>query len=47
MEEDLEEITKDWLTNLLIPANPAEMSNPDSLETMHDTPRPSKMKKTK
>jgi hypothetical protein len=28
MEEDLKEITKDWLAYLLIPANPGEMSNP-------------------
>jgi hypothetical protein len=45
-EEDLEEITKDWSTDLLIPADPTEMSDPDSPETMHDTPGPSKMKKT-
>jgi hypothetical protein len=30
MEEDLEEITKDWSTDLLIPADLARMSNPDS-----------------
>jgi hypothetical protein len=30
MEEDLEEITKDWLMNLLIPADPAEISNIES-----------------
>jgi hypothetical protein len=47
MEEDLEEITKDWLVNLLIPADPTEMSDPDSPETVHDTPGPNKMKKTK
>jgi hypothetical protein len=46
MEEDLEEVTKDWSTDLLIPADPTEMSNPDSPETVHDTPGPSKMKKT-
>jgi hypothetical protein len=46
MEEDLEEFTKKWSANLLIPADPAEMSNPNSPETVHDTPEPSKMKKT-
>jgi hypothetical protein len=45
-EEDLEEITKDWSVDLLIPADPAEMSNIDSLEAVHDTPGPSKIKKT-
>jgi hypothetical protein len=48
-EEDLEEITMDWSKNLLIPIYPAEMSNPDSPETMHkehDTPRPNRRKKT-
>jgi hypothetical protein len=45
-EEDLEEITKDWSADLLIPADPAEMSDPDSPETTHDTPGPNKMKKT-
>jgi hypothetical protein len=28
-EEDLEEITKDWLTGLLIPIDPTEMSDLD------------------
>jgi hypothetical protein len=49
MEEDLEEITKDWLTDLLIPADPAEMSDPDIPETMHkehDTHGPNRRKKT-
>jgi hypothetical protein len=46
MEEDLEEITKDWSTNLLIPADPAEMSDVESPETVSDTPELSKMKKT-
>jgi hypothetical protein len=44
-EEDIEEITKDWSTDLLIPANPAELSDIDSPETVPDTPGPSKMKK--
>jgi hypothetical protein len=32
MEEDLEEITKDWFVDLLIPADPAEISDIDSPE---------------
>jgi hypothetical protein len=32
-EEDLEEITKDWSVDLLIPADPAEISDIDSPET--------------
>jgi hypothetical protein len=46
MKEDLKEITKDWSTYLLIPADPTDMSDPDSPETVHDTPRPNKTKKT-
>jgi hypothetical protein len=42
----LEEITKDWSVDLLIPADPAEISDIDSPETAQDTPRPSKTKKT-
>jgi hypothetical protein len=50
-EEDLEEINKDWSSDLLIPANPTEMSDPklDSSETTHkehDTPRTRRRKKT-
>jgi hypothetical protein len=45
-EEDLEEITKEWSTNLLILADPAEISDIDSPETTSDTPGPSKIKKT-
>jgi hypothetical protein len=44
-EEELEEITKEWSTDLLIPADPMDMSNLDSPETASDTPRPSKIKK--
>jgi hypothetical protein len=44
-EEDLEEITKDWWTDLLIPTDPVEMSDIDSPEVAHDTPGPSKTKK--
>jgi hypothetical protein len=46
MEEDLEEITKDWLTDLLIPADPVEISDLDNLEIVSDTPGPSNLKKT-
>jgi hypothetical protein len=46
MEEDLEEITKEWSTDLLIPADPAEISDIDSPEATQDTPRPRKTKKT-
>jgi hypothetical protein len=45
IEDDLEEITKEWSTDLLIPAYPAEMPDVDSPETMPDTPGPSKTKK--
>jgi hypothetical protein len=51
-EEDLEEITKDWSAELLIPADPTEMSDPEligSPETTHeakDHPGPSRRKKT-
>jgi hypothetical protein len=44
-EEDLEEITKDWSTDLLIPADPTEISDIDSPETTQDTLGPSKTKK--
>jgi hypothetical protein len=46
MEEDLEDITKDCSADLLIPADPAEISDIDSPETASDTPEPSKIKKT-
>jgi hypothetical protein len=48
-EEYLEDITKDWSANHLIPTDPAEMFDPDSPENTHkehDTPRPNRMKKT-
>jgi hypothetical protein len=45
-EEDLEEITKEWSTDLLIPADPVEISDIDNPETMQNTPGPSKTKKT-
>jgi hypothetical protein len=44
-EEDLEEITKEWSADILIPANPVEISDVDSPEIVQDTPRPSKTKK--
>jgi hypothetical protein len=43
--EDLEQITKEWLTDLLVSADPAEMSDMDSPESMLDTPRPCNTKK--
>ena len=51
MEEDLEDITKEWSVDLLIPIDLAEISDPkiDSSEAAHkehDTPRPSRRKKT-
>jgi hypothetical protein len=46
MDDDLEEIIKEWSTNVLVPTDPAEMSNIDSPETMLDTAGPSKIKKT-
>jgi hypothetical protein len=46
IEEDLEEITKEWSANLLIPTNTAEISDIDNPETTQDTPRPSRTKKT-
>jgi hypothetical protein len=42
----MEEITKEWSMDLLVPEDPAEMSNVDSPETTTDIPRPSKTKKT-
>jgi hypothetical protein len=47
VEEDLEEITKEWSPQLLVSADPTEMSNIDSPETMQDTPGPNKTKKEK
>jgi hypothetical protein len=46
MEDDLEEITKEWSVDLLIPADPVEMSDIDSPKTALDTARPSKINKT-
>jgi hypothetical protein len=41
----LEEITKEWSTNLLVAVDPADMSNKESPKAMSDTPRPRKTKK--
>jgi hypothetical protein len=44
-EEDLEHITKEWLADLLVPADPTEMSNVDSPEAMLDITEPCNTKK--
>jgi hypothetical protein len=44
-EEDLEEITKDWSTDLLILADPTEISYIDGPKTAQDTPGLRKTKK--
>jgi hypothetical protein len=50
-EEDLEEITKEWPTNLLIPVDPAELFDPELFRSPvvtcegYDTPRTSRRKK--
>jgi hypothetical protein len=46
-KEDLEQMTKDWSTNLLIPTDLAKMSDIENPETTHDTTGPSKTKNTK
>jgi hypothetical protein len=43
-DEDLEQITKEWSTNL-VPVDPAEISNVESLEAIMDTLGPSKTKR--
>jgi hypothetical protein len=45
-KKDLEDITKDWLVDILIPADPMEISNIDNPENAQDTPGPNKTKKT-
>jgi hypothetical protein len=45
MEEDLEDITKEWSENLLIPTDPMELYDIDNPEAVHNTPGPSKTKK--
>jgi hypothetical protein len=47
IEEYLEDITKEWSVDLLIPADPAEVSGIDIPEAAENTPRPSKTNKTK
>jgi hypothetical protein len=44
-EDDLEEITKEWSTDLLVAADPTDMSNVEIPEAMLDTLGPSKTKK--
>jgi hypothetical protein len=46
-EDDLEEITEEWSTDLLISVDPVEMSNFSSPEATQNTPGPNKTKKTK
>jgi hypothetical protein len=41
----LEEITKEWSTDLLVVADPADMSDEEIPEAMPDTPGPSRTKK--
>jgi hypothetical protein len=41
----MEEIRKEWSANLLVPADPAEISDVDSLEITQDIPRPSMRQK--
>jgi hypothetical protein len=45
IEDDLEQITKEWLADLLVSADPAEMFDMDSSEAMPETVGPSKTKK--
>jgi hypothetical protein len=52
-EEDMEEITKKWPADLLIPVDQAELSDPDLIESPlvtreeYDTPSSSRRKKRK
>jgi hypothetical protein len=46
MEEDLEDITKDWLLDLLIPVDSSYISNIDNPKIAQDTPGMSRTKKT-
>jgi hypothetical protein len=41
----LEDITKEWLADLIVAANPTDMSDEESLEAMPNTPGPSRNKK--
>jgi hypothetical protein len=44
-EDDLEEITKEWSIDLLVAADPTDMSDKESPKSMPDTLGPSKTKK--
>jgi hypothetical protein len=44
-EEDPEEITMEWLVDLPVPADPAEISDVDSPENVQDIPGPSMRQK--
>jgi hypothetical protein len=44
-EEDMEDITKEWSADLLVPADPVEISNVDIPETAQDIPGPSMQQK--
>jgi hypothetical protein len=44
-EDDLEEITKEWSADLLVAADPADMSDEESPEAMPDTAGLSRTKK--
>jgi ribosomal protein L9 len=52
IEDDLEEITKYWSAEFLIPTDLAELSNLEQIRSLentreaHDTPRTSRRKKT-
>jgi hypothetical protein len=46
MEDDLEEIIKEWSVNLLVPTDPAEIFDVHSPKTAPDTVGPSKIRKT-
>jgi len=45
IEEDLEEITKEWSADLLVVVDPADMSDEESPKAMPDTPGISRTKK--
>jgi hypothetical protein len=52
IEEELEEITKEWPVELLIPVDPVELSDPELIRTLvvtregYDTPGTNRRKKT-
>jgi hypothetical protein len=46
MEDDLEDITKEWSANLLVPTDLAEIFDVHSPETVPDIVGPSRIKKT-